>query len=130
VRAPDLSEYLRAEAARPFAWGTADCATFIAGWIGTCRGIDPRPYYPQYEGEAAARALTGSPGGIVRLAARAMRQAGIRATHDPEPGDVAVVRVGERVACAIRTGRGWAVRGEVGLALLPPGLRVLASWRV
>ena len=126
-----LPNYLRAEAARPFSWGSADCAGFIAGWVGLRRGIDPRPYYPEYDGEAAARALTGSPGGIARLATQAMRRAGIPITRDPQPGDVGVVRVGERVACAIRTGRGWVMRGEKGLALLPDdSLRVIAGWRV
>lgn len=126
-----LAAYLRAEAARRFAWGSADCAAFIAGWIGERRGIDPRPFYPLYEGEAEARELTRAPGGIARLAARAMRRAGIPVTRDPEPGDVAVVRVGQVVACAIRTGRGWAMRGEKGLALLPLGsVRVIAGWKV
>lgn len=126
-----LAAYLRAEAARRFAWGSADCAAFVAGWVGLRRGFDPRPFYPQYDGEAAGRALTRAPGGIARLAARAMRDAGIPITRDLQPGDVAVVRAGEVVACAIRTGRGWAMRGEKGLALLPlDSVRVIAGWQV
>jgi hypothetical protein len=123
-----LALYLRAEAARPFSWGSADCAAFVAGWVGLRRGID----YPQYEGEAAARALTGSPGGILRLAARAMRQAGFRVARDePQPGDVGIVRVGAVTACAIKTGRGWVMRGHAGLTMLPSdNLRVIARWRV
>jgi hypothetical protein len=126
-----LSRYLREEAARPFSWGTADCAGFIGGWVGLCRGIDPRSYYPRYDGEVEARRLARS-GGVIRLAARAMQRAGIPLTGDPQPGDVAVVRVGDdQVACAIRTDRGWVMRGVKGLTLLPCGnLRVIASWKV
>lgn len=127
----ELSAYLRAEAGRPFAWGSADCAGFIAGWVGVRRGIDARSCYPQYAGEAAARVLTGSPGGIIRLAGRAMQRAGIPLTRDPQPGDIAVVRVGDVVVCAIRTARGWVMRDTRGLTLLPPGMpRVIASWKL
>ena len=124
-----LAEYLRAEAARAFELGPADCVTFASDWVAVRRGVDPIAHCRGYRGEAAANALLA--GGLPRLAGRALRRAGLRLTRAPQPGDVGLVVLGNLATCAIRTPRGWAVRMVDGLASLPPNsLRVIAAWSV
>lgn len=126
-----LARYLRGEAGRRFALGEADCATFIAGWVQARCGVDPMAHCRGYRGEAEAGVLLTGWGGLVRAVGRGLRQTGIPMTRNPQPGDVAVVAVGNIAACAIRTRRGWALRLDDGLALLPPErVRVIAAWRV
>lgn len=128
----DLTAYLRAQAARPFAWGEADCVTFIADWVLARAGIDPAAAVRgRYASESEGARYHAGFGGLARPVGRALRLAGLAMTREPGPGDVAVVAFGGRLACAIRTGRGFALRMDDGLAMVPAGMaRVVAAWIV
>lgn len=125
-----MPAYLRAEAARRFELGAADCVTLAADWVRVCRGIDPIADCRGYAGDANACLVER--GGLLRAAGRAMRRVGLRMTRQPQSGDVAVVKLGSNVAtCAIRTERGYVLRLDDGLAMLPPErVRLLAAWSV
>ncbi|HYJ44078.1 MAG TPA: hypothetical protein VEW06_06440 [Xanthobacteraceae bacterium] len=97
------------------------------------RGVDPIAQWRGYSTDAEAAALVRAQGSMVRLAGLAMRRTGFRLTRDPRPGDVAVVAPmsGTHQTCAIRTERGWVMRLDDGIAMIPAGqMRVLAAWRV
>lgn len=123
-----LAPYLRAEAGRRYALGGADCGTFVAGWVRARRGVDCQPWQTASEAEA----LLACWGGLLRAAGHAARRSGFRLTREPQPGDVGVVALQGNIAvCAIRTTRGWVMRLDDGLALVPPEqVRVLAAWSV
>jgi len=128
----ELTAYLRAAAGRRFELGTADCVTLAADWLRLRRGIDPIADCRGYADANACLREHGGRGGLLRAAGRALRRAGLRMTRDPQPGDVAVVKLGSNLAtCAIRTERGYVLRLDDGLASVPPErLRLLAAWRV
>ena len=126
----EIAAHLAAEAGRPFELGTADCVTLAADWVRARTGVDPIAHCRGYRAGEADGLLAGW-GGLLRLAGRALRSAGLALTRTPQPGDVAVVELGGFAICAIRTRRGWAMRLDDGLATLPPArVRVLAAWTV
>jgi hypothetical protein len=131
-RGVTLARYLEAEAGRRFELGTADCVTLAADWVRGRLGVDPLAHCRDgYHGNREADALLAGWGGLLRVAGRAMARAGVPLTRAAEPGDVAVIAFGGFATCAIRTGRGWMLRIDDGMAMLPPDrVRVLAAWRV
>lgn len=125
-----LAAYLRGESVRPYRIGEADCATLAADWVRLRRGVDPVAFFRGYD-EARALALLSCPGSLLRLAGRALREAGLRMTRHPVPGDVAVLLVEGTVCCAIRTRRGWITRFVDGMvSLAPTRTRLVAAWSV
>ncbi|MGE0653411.1 MAG: hypothetical protein AB7P12_16965 [Alphaproteobacteria bacterium] len=132
TRAHRLTAYLRGEARFPHAWGTHDCALFIADWVRAETGSDPgacvRGAYATEE--AADRYLSGY-GGLAMTVARAMRQAGLRMTKTVAPGDVALILAGDQLCCAIRTATRYATRMRTSLCLLPlENVRLITGWKV
>jgi hypothetical protein len=127
-----LADYLRLEAARPFARGTADCVALVADWVALRRGSDPIAPWRGYATDAEADALLDRYGGLVRIAIVATKQAGLVETMTPRPGDVALIATDTVTrAIAIRTTKGWIVRLREGLSLYPPEqVRLLRAWRV
>lgn len=121
----ELAAYLRTEAARPFALGSADCATLAADWVQLRHGADP---LTDFRGSYADGFDWSR---LTRVAGRTLRRMGLRLTRDPGPGDVGVIALGEAAAVAIRTGRGWVVRDNSGLlGVQAEDVRVIAAWRV
>lgn len=110
----DLDTYLRASAARPFAWGDCDCSLWVADWIWQVRGIDPAaPLRGSYSGEDAAMAIIRRAGGLAALAASLAERAGLRETANPRRGDIGVIwtpRQGQ--VMAIRNVIGWACKSR------------------
>lgn len=127
-----LTRYLQAEAGRRFELGTADCVTLAADWVRLVRGFDPLASYRGYRGNREADALVaGCWGGFMRVIGRELRRLGVPLTRAPVPGDIGIVIVGGLGTCAILTRRGWILRMDDGMAMLPPArLRVVAAWRV
>ena len=127
----DLSAYLRREAARPFALGSADCCTLAGDWVRLCRGADPMAAHRGYSGEREALAEVSCWGGLLRAVARGMRSIGCAPTREPKPGDIAIVRVGVIAGCAIRSPHGWIMRLNDGMTRVQDHrARVIAAWRV
>lgn len=120
-----LSRFLRAETARPFGWGQADCLTLGADWIVSRTGADPaKPWRGSYTDEAGASAILAKAGGLETFARAAMTAAGLgeplKDAHAVR-GDVGLIPVigpdGEAVICGICTGARWAARARRGLAV-------------
>ena len=127
-----LADYLRAEAARPFARGSADCVALVADWVVRRRDLDPIAQWRGYATDAEADALLNRYGGLGRITILATKQAGLVETLTPRPGDVALIATDVVTrAVAIRTPKGWVVRLREGLTLYPPEqVRLLRAWRV
>jgi hypothetical protein len=128
----DLADYLRAEAARPFARGAADCCALVADWVALRCGIDPIAPWRGYATDAEADALLERYGGLARITIVATKQAGLVETLTPRPGDVALIATDAVTrTVAIRTEKGWIVRERGGLSLYPAeAVRLLRAWRV
>lgn len=125
----DLNAYLRAAARQPFAWGTRDCALFVADWVQIATGAaDPAAAWRgRYASEAEALRLTGCLG-FTGLIAKGARGAGLARTREVKLGDIGVAVIGRAVG-AIRTDRGWAARLPRGLAVMIEP-RIIAAWSV
>ena len=125
-----LTSYLHRQAGQRFAWGRSDCATFIADWVALLTGIDAAAHVRgTYTDAGSAELHFARFGGLARAVGSAMRRAGFRMTQTPIAGDVAVVRFGPILACAIWTGARWVYRGDRGLVLSSHG-RAVAIWRI
>jgi hypothetical protein len=127
-----LADYLRRQAALPFAFGKSDCCLYLAGWVMERCGVDPMAYCRGgYADERGAGELLSGYGGLPRAVGRALRRSGLPMTRDPRPSDIAVVELRGIAACAIRTERRWALRMDDGMALLPlDRVRVIAAWKI
>ena len=127
-----LSNFLRADASRPFAWGTRDCGLRLADWVLARRGIDPaadvRGTYSNAEELAAIMGWGGLPRFVDRLAHRA----GLERTSRPERGDIAVISLrGQSPQGAIRTDAGWSILADGGVARVSDAaVRVVGAWSV
>jgi hypothetical protein len=116
-----LAQYLQSVARTPFQWGTADCATFLADWVLLRTGCDPMDgIRGTYSNEVEARRII-RPFGLGVFVLRCAQGVGLDQTHDPKPGDIGAIIVtrDEPAKGAIRTARGWVLRGDrrvVGVA--------------
>jgi hypothetical protein len=126
---PSLAEYLARAARLPFRWGQTDCATFIADWVLVVTGRDGMASLRGRYGCPDVAGRLHGPLGLTGTVRRCARLAGLVRTSSPRPGDIAVVRHGREIGCAIRTSRGWALRIDRGLVVVPAA-RVIAAWTV
>lgn len=127
-----LGDYLQQALRTPWAWGSADCCTFVAGWVVACGHADPMDFLrPLYTTERAAMLTIGRGGGLVDLWTRGMIDAGVPECDEPLAGDVAVLVAdtedGLNQACGIWTGERWATRTQSGLQFGPAD--PLRIWR-
>lgn len=124
-----LSAFLRGAARQPFAVGTGDCALFVADWVQVATGRDgASELRGRYATPAEALALHG-PRGLVGTVDRCARAVGLQRTRAPAVGDIAVIAALGELYCAIRTRRGWAVRADRAVMIVPSA-RVVAAWVV
>jgi hypothetical protein len=116
---PRLLAYLQESSARPFQFGTHDCALFAAGAVQAMTGFDPAADY-----RGGYRTLNGG--------LRAIHKAGFEdhvalachlfeAIHSSRvaPGDLAVVDTDEGAALGVVQGDGIYVLGIDRLGLVP-----------
>lgn len=137
ARRPDWPERLdavvAAARARPFTWGSFDCALFAADGVAAVTGVDPAARWRGSYGDAAgARHLLRNQGGLVALSD------GIAHHHDwprvPAArlgrGDVALVRLEDRTAAlAVCLGTAFAMPGPCGLVSVARS-RARFGWRI
>lgn len=123
-----LREFLESALTTLFVWGKSDCCTFVLGWVEqeTRRKIS----VPPYDTEDAAYRLITAAGGLVELLRPIASSANLSECSNPEPGDVGVIRLGEREFCAIFVHGGIAVvRTVEAWRFLPTRPKdVLAVW--
>lgn len=124
-----LGAFLSGVAARPFAWGGADCMTTAADWVLCRRGVDPAAEWRgSYASERGAARILARAGGLEALVMRTAFACGLEQTDAPRPGDVGVVDCGGRLVASIKTGIGWAVKTPAGLWVARMPFR--QAWRV
>lgn len=109
----NLREFLAQYADRTFEWGRDDCSLLIADWWRANHGRDPADHLRgQYHDEKSCHRLVFFSGGLVRLVSRICEREGAKVTRDPKDGDFAVLKIGSKRICGIRSGEYWAIRNE------------------
>lgn len=124
-----LVAYLQRELNRPFIWGESDCALFVADWVALETGRDgAAELRGRYESEPDAARLM--PRGLLDVVDQCARSIGLDRTSEPSAGDIAIIRAGDEVVCAIKAPSGaWAARLNYEMIFTSAG-RVVAAWRV
>lgn len=132
-----LPVFLWMAANKSLVWGKWDCALWLADWYTFSTGkSDPvADWRGKYQDEQGARTLCG-PLGFPRMIQRMADRAGLERTHEPERGDIGIIRTkpGNVIVGAIRTNTFWTFIHERGglssINVNMPTLRVLAAWRI
>lgn len=128
-----LQAFFREQSGRPFAWGSADCAFYLADWVMEAKEIaDPAAAWRgTYSDQAGAAAILEAQGGFVALVTSLAENAACPVTADPDDGDIAIIDLSTGLTGAIMTSGSWAFRTAKGLAWtrVPAG-RVVKAWRV
>lgn len=115
-----ISDFIAAEAAKPFAWGKTDCASTADRWVAMVKGFSPMARYGRHhQSRDEAQAWLAEPGSIAVAFNRVMRAAGFRRTTEPKAGDLGLVIFDGRMCIAIHTGSIWFSRHEDGLVGAP-----------
>lgn len=128
-----LGEYLEREAARPWAWGSADCCTLPADWVFAETGHDPMCQWRGYTTEADAELLIAEAGGLEAMWSDGLAPIMYR-TDAASLGSVGIILLPDRHGDlsqigAIFSGRRWMFRTPHGIggASIDPD-NVLAIW--
>lgn len=115
-----ISEFVAAEAARPFAWGVTDCASTADRWVQLVRCFSPMERYGRHhQNRDEAHAWLAETGGLAVPFNRVMRAAGFRRTSEPKTGDLGLVILDGRLCIAIHAETFWFSRHEDGLVGAP-----------
>lgn len=129
LNCPELVAFLRASAGRRFEWGRCDCLLWMAEWVAVKRGGDPAATLRgTYRNAVAAKRIVETSGGEIELVRKLAAGAGLERTLDPLPGDIGLLRTDFGIVGAVRLLRGWAIKGDVGVALVRGD--ALAAWSV
>ncbi|WP_295986477.1 hypothetical protein [uncultured Variovorax sp.] len=122
-----FSDFGKARASMPFAWGSNDCCTFAAAAVQAMTGKDPMAGIPPYDNALAAARLIEEGGGLKALATSLLGEpvAPVMASV----GDVVLVLNDGREALGICNGTAVAGAGPEGMVFI--GLdNVLAVWKI
>lgn len=127
-----LAAYLTEWETRPFAWGSADCVHFAAGWLERIGYERPLSGYAGWSGPLSAYRAMRAMGGFEHAIAAQMHAMGIGTVRPAfaSRGDVALLPAGGRgrtQALGIVTGREVAIPSATGL-LLFPNMNAFAVW--
>lgn len=127
----DLHAFLVELTARDFRYGETDCALVLGEWWARRHGADPACHLRgTYHDDAGCEAVLAAGGQLPRLVARLARSVGAARTSEPQPGDVAVVRMLRTWWGAIMTPSGkWAIKSGGGL-YVTQNCRVVAAWSI
>lgn len=116
----NISDFIAAEAAQPFAWGVNDCASTADRWVQLVHGFSPMARYGRHhQSRDEAHIWLSEPGSIAVAFNRVMRKSGFKRTVEPKPGDLGLVIYAQRMCIAIHTGSAWFSRHEDGLIAAP-----------
>lgn len=121
-----LEDFIQDRRAVPFAWGTADCATFVFDAVQAMTGRDPAAHLRgRWSGVMSAARVFNEQGGWEGFAERGGFGAPV-AAEDLQNGDVALLEAGHCSGLMAAVGalgivcRGHVVaQGEDGLRALP-----------
>lgn len=131
MRLPDwqtrFSEFGKARASMPFAWGVNDCCSFAAAGVEAVTGRNPMAGAAVYDTESAAARLILRAGGLRSLA--------IQFLGEPVPpafaavGDVVLVMNAGREMLGICNGVNVVAPGSLGMVALGMDA-ALAAWKI
>ncbi|MEI7606309.1 MAG: hypothetical protein WCJ64_02880 [Rhodospirillaceae bacterium] len=127
-----LDRYLREWRRRPFAWGTADCVRFAAGWVALVTGRDPVAITAgHYAGcHEALRLMVATTGTADLLAATSLILGPpLEVPLMVRLGDVVVIATPAGPALGLCAGAEIAALGPAGLVARPL-TAVIAAWRL
>ena len=114
--------------AKPFTWGTNDCAVFAADCVQALTGVDvAQPSLRKHKTELQAARLLKRHGGVVGIATAALGQP-VPATQ-AQVGDVVLVKAHGRDMLAICNGDTCIAPSPQGLGMLPMSDATLC-WRL
>lgn len=128
-----LFEFAVTRQAMPFAWGTNDCASMAADWIGILTGT--RPELPAYEAtEFSAMRVIAEGGGLRELISRALSLPAVVDENRlrAQRGDIALVPMidnPEHEATGVVVGQ-WVLVPSWEGGLLYPITDITAAWRI
>lgn len=125
-----LAALVEARRSSPFAWGSNDCALFMADAVEAVTGEEPAAAFRGYSTEQEAEEILGAYG-LEGVVARALADFGC---GDCPPGlaqrgDVALALLGNQPTMVVVLGEVLAGPGPQGLVFLPPA-RILRAWSV
>jgi hypothetical protein len=122
-----FSEFGKARASMPFAWGSNDCCTFAAAAVEAQTGADPMASVPAYDSAAEAARMMEEGGGLEQLASSLIgppvpaAMAGV--------GDIVLVVNAAREMLGVCNGINVLAPGEAGMVVL--GMEsALAAWKI
>jgi hypothetical protein len=121
----DLAAFLAQETPRPFTYGTTDCCSFTARWVERVTGTRPGRRHA-FATERGMRRILRNRRGFARLVMEEMR--GFARVHRPEPGDVALVRIGDGLLVGIVTPTGLAMKTDGGI--IERMVPIVRCWRL
>ena len=127
-----LDHHLREWRRRPFAWGSADCVRFAAGWVERVTGRDPvAETAGRYGDGRAARRLMIRATGTADLVAATSVILGppLEVPLGARLGDVAAIATPAGPALGVCAGEMVAAPGPAGLGFRPL-TTILAAWRI
>ncbi len=122
-----FSDFGKARASMPFAWGSNDCCTFAAAAVEAITGANPMATVPPYATETGAVRHIAAAGGLRDLASEYLGtplgplMAGV--------GDVVLIKNEGREMLAICNGANAMAPGAHGIETLDMQT-ALAAWRI
>lgn len=127
----ELRDFLMRYIDRPMMWGVDDCSLLIADWWSANHRHDPALHLRgTYSDEAGKNAVIEKAGGLVELVSKIAADAGAERGAANKDGDFGVIAIrGGGLACAIRSGRFWAVRSETGVAFTSDA-KLVRGWSI
>ncbi len=127
-----LDRHLREWRRRPFAWGSADCVRFAAGWVALVTGRDPvADTAGRYAGCREALRLMVAATGTADLVIATSVILGPPLSHPlmARLGDVVALSTPVGPALGVCAGDAIAAPGPAGLGFRPL-TTVIAAWRI
>lgn len=126
----DLAVHQRIGNTTPFDLGKMDCSLWAADWVLLRTGLDPAASWRgAYRTEREYMRLLLAEGGLVRVAARAMKRIGARLIPPVEarPGDIGIIVTEKGPALAVRGQLAWLAKTGDQLSSTP---NASFAWRI
>lgn len=126
----DLAAHQRVGNTTPFVLGKMDCSLWAADWVCQQTGVDlAAAWRGQYSTEAEYLRLLVAEGGLVRVAARAMKKLGAQQIPpaDAQPGDIGIIVTEKGPALAVRGQLAWMAKTGDQLSTTP---HASFAWRI
>jgi hypothetical protein len=123
----ELMDFLEVQLFRADPW---NCSTLVADWLIECGYPDFAKDLRDVTDPRECVVVAQEHGGLGRLWEGLFKGSVPWADEPLQPGDIAVVTIGEHEAGAIFTGERWALRLTHGLAFASPALLSISrAWR-